>query len=318
MKLAGAKVLVTGAAGFLGSHVVDALVSEEAEVTALDDLSTGVLANLDAARARIRFVRVDVRDRAGVVEAMRGQQLVFHFAANADVPRSAREPDYDFAVNVVGGQNVLRAAVDQGARVVFASSAAVYGPPAKAPVDEQHPLMPISPYGAAKVAVEKLGFAYAEVYGLPFTAVRIFNTYGERQPRYVMFDLLRKIAVDPARLEVLGTGDQRRSYCHVSDAARLFLLAGASDEAVGQAVNLAGESTVSIRELASLIARLLGRSEMSFTFTGQSWPGDISLLSGASTWARTHLGWTPTVPLDEGILRLVDWLERQFGWNLRA
>lgn len=317
MRLSGAPVLVTGGAGFLGSHLVDALVAEGARVTAFDDLSASELSNLAPSRKRIRFVEGDVRDRDAIGAAMRGQALVFHLAANADVPRSVREPDHDFAVNVVGGHNLLRAAVEEKARVVFASSAAVYGPPLRTPIDEQHPLRPVSPYGAAKVAVEKLGFAYAEVYGLAFTAVRVFNTYGERQPRYVMFDLLRKIAQDPLRLEVLGTGAQRRSYCHVSDAVELFLRAGISDLALGRAINLAGDASMSIRELSSLLARLSRRENIACTFTGQSWPGDIELLTGDAGWARQQLAWSPSVPLEDGLLRLITWLEQRFGWKLR-
>jgi UDP-glucose 4-epimerase len=318
MTLRGIPVLVTGGAGFLGSHLVDALVREGAIVTALDDLSSGKIENLAQCWDRIRFIQGDVRVRDHVRVAIRGQRIVFHLAANADVPRSVLEPDFDFEVNVLGGHHVLREAAEQGARVVFASSAAVYGPPIRAPVREDHPLMPISPYGAAKVAVEKLGLAAGEVFGLPFTAVRIFNTYGERQPRYVMYDLMRKIAEDPSRIEMLGTGEQRRSYCHVSDAVQLFVRAAQADETRGKAVNLAGDTTVSIRELAAATLRLLGRTETAVTFTGQSWRGDIDVLSGDASWARHHLGFVPSVSLEDGLLRLARWLEESRGWKLRA
>jgi nucleoside-diphosphate-sugar epimerase len=168
------------------------------------------------------------------------------------------------------------------------------------------------------VAVERLGFAAASVYGLSFTAVRIFNTYGERQPRYVMFDLMRKIAEDPRGIEMLGTGEQRRSYCHVSDAVQLFVRAAGSDEARGRAVNLAGDSTLSIRELAAVVLRLLGRTKTKVRFSGKSWPGDIAVLSGDAGWARKHLGFAPSVALEEGLLRLAAWLEATRGWKLRA
>lgn len=318
MTLRGVPVLVTGGAGFLGSHLVDALVKEGAAVTAFDDLSSGCRENLTPAWDRIRFVQGDVRDREQVRAAVRAQKIVFHLAANADVPRSVAEPDHDFDVNVRGGHHVLRAATEEQARVVFASSAAVYGPPLRTPVGEDHPLLPVSPYGAAKVAVERLGFAAASVYGLSFTAVRIFNTYGERQPRYVMFDLMRKIAEDPRRIEMLGTGEQRRSYCHVSDAVQLFVRAAESEEARGRAVNLAGDSTLSIRELAAVVLRLLGRTKTKVSFTGKSWPGDIDVLSGDAGWAHRHLGFAPSVPMEDGLLRLARWLETTRGWKLRA
>ncbi|MGZ6126538.1 MAG: NAD-dependent epimerase/dehydratase family protein, partial [Myxococcales bacterium] len=318
MTLRGVPVLVTGGAGFLGSHLVDALVKEGAAVTAFDDLSSGRRENLASSADRIRFIEGDVRDREQVRAAIRGQKIVFHLAANADVPRSVAEPDFDFDVNVRGGHHVLRTATEERARVVFASSAAVYGPPLQTPVGEDHPLLPVSPYGAAKVAVERLGFAAASVYGLSFTAVRIFNTYGERQPRYVMFDLMRKIAEDPRGIEMLGTGEQRRSYCHVSDAVQLFVRAADSEDARGRAVNLAGDSTLSIRELAAVVLGLLGRKKTKVRFTGKSWPGDIGVLSGDAGWARKHLGFAPSVALEDGLTRLAAWLEATRGWKLRA
>jgi len=316
--LRGMPVLVTGGAGFLGSHLVDALVAAGAQVTAFDDLSDGSLENLSAASSQIRFLRGDVRDRAQVFDAVRGQKFVFHLAANADVPRSVREPELDFSVNVDGGFHVLRACIEEGARLVFSSSAAVYGTPRAVPVSEDHPRNPVSPYGAAKSAVEDLGFASAQVHGLQFTAVRIFNTFGERQPRYVMFDLLRKLASDKTRLEVLGTGAQLRSYCHVSDACRLFLAAALSPATLGRAVNLVGADAFTIAQLAERILRILGLERVPVSFTGQSWPGDIPVLSGNGAWAREHLGFVPGLPFDQGMLRLIEWLERTKGWKLRS
>ena len=276
----GKRVLVTGGAGFLGSNLVDALVKFGATVTALDSLHSGGIANLDDARSKIVFREADVRDWEAVRNATRGQDVVFHLAANADVPYSLEHPQFDFDVNVLGSQNVMRACManDVG-RLVFASTAAVYGDPVYTPMDEDHPLKPISPYGASKLAAENLGFAYHRTYGLPFTAISISNSYAERQAKYVIHDFLAKLLNDPGKLEVLGDGNQRRDFCHVSDVSRCFLLAAESDATRGEALNLAGAGSISIRELASLVLELLGlEGKTQVSYTSKSWQGDISLL----------------------------------------
>ena len=223
VNLANLPVLVTGGAGFIPSYVVEGLVSRGANVTVIDDLSGGSISNLDGCREAIEFVDLELNDpRVAAIVAQ--QRCVFHLGANADVPLSVADPDLDFRSNVTGSYNVMRAALNSDVeKFVFASSAAVYGEPQYTPIDESHPTLPISPYGASKLAIERLGIAYHATYGFGFSAIRIFNTYGIRQPRYVMYDLLRKLQADPTALEVLGTGDQVRDYCYVTDTARCFL-----------------------------------------------------------------------------------------------
>ena len=204
-------------------------------------------------------------------------------------------------------------------RLVFASTAAVYGDPVYTPMDEGHPLRPISPYGASKLAAENLGFGYHRTYGLPFTAIRISNSYGERQAKYVIHDFLAKLLGDPGRLEVLGDGNQRRDFCNVSDVSRCFLLAAESDATRGEALNLAGSGSISIAELAHLVLELLGldgKTEVSYT--DRSWQGDISLLLPDITKARRLLGFSPEVALKDGLGTLIRWLEAQKGWELSA
>lgn len=319
MTLRNKRALVTGGAGFIGSHVVDALVAAGAEVTALDNLATGDRQNLAHHGTKVRLLEGDLRRPADVDQACAEQDLVFHFGANADVPASVKDPDHDFETNVVGSQRLFRACLKHKVgRLIFASSAAVYGNPESIPMAETHPLNPVSPYGASKLAGEQLGLAYHRVYGLPFTSVRIFNTYGERQPRYVMFDLLRKLQTAPEVLEVLGTGQQQRDFCHISDACQLFLQAALVPEAVGQTFNLAGGFPVSIEALALMLIRLTGLTHRTAVrFTGQSWPGDIPLLLGDTSRARRVLAFSPRVSLEEGLSRLIIWSERERGWTLR-
>jgi len=255
------EVLVTGGAGFIASHLVDILVEKGATVTALDNLKDGKIENLEESKDKICFKKMDVRDYEGLQNIFKEKEIeiIFHFAANANVPYSVKDPKYDFETNAFGTFNILKSCVDNDIeKVIYASSAAVYGEPEYTPIDEIHPLNPISPYGASKLAGEKLGFAYYHTYGIPFVSMRIFNTYGPRQPRYVMFDFLKKLKNNPKKLEVLGTGEQIRDYCYVADMAKVFLLAAENEAAVGEAFNIAGGNPISIKELAELMVRIMG------------------------------------------------------------
>ncbi|HDN83776.1 MAG TPA: SDR family NAD(P)-dependent oxidoreductase [Candidatus Altiarchaeales archaeon] len=314
MKLKGKRILVTGGAGFIGSHLVDRLVEEDAEVVAIDNLKDGDLSNLDKSKDRIEFHKVDIRDFEALKKAMDGVEVVFHLAANANVPYSVENPKYDFETNALGTFNVLKLSLDLDVeKVIYASSAAVYGEPVYVPIDERHPLNPISPYGASKLAGERSGFAYYSTYGLKFVAMRIFNTYGERQRRYVMYDFLRKLRENPKRLEVLGTGEQVRDFCYVEDCVEAFILAAEKNVAVGDVFNIAGGNPISIRDLAYLMVKILGLDgKTEVVFTGESWKGDIVNLYADISKIKSKLGFEPKVGLEEGILRLKEWFDEVY------
>jgi UDP-glucose 4-epimerase len=302
----GVRTLVTGGAGFVPSHIVDALVERGAVVTVLDNLQAGREENLEGVRGKIAFLRGDVREAGPVREAVSGQDTVFHLAANASVPASVRDPRYDFETNVAGTFNVLEAARDAGVRrVVYASSAAVYGPPDYVPTDETHPLRPSSPYGLSKLQGEQLGFLFHRMYGLSFSAVRIFNTYGPRQPRYVLADLVRKLMRNPHELEVLGTGEQVRDYAYATDTAGAFLAVAASASLDGEACNISGGNPVSIRELVAIILDVMELPDCRVRYTGASWKGDIDHLEADLTKIR-RAGYAPRVALEDGIRRTID------------
>jgi UDP-glucose 4-epimerase len=313
MDLKNKKILVTGGAGFVPSHIVDQLVAKEARVTILDNLITGNLANLEKSKNSITFEHVDILDKAKVNELVKGQDVVYHLAANADVPNSVKNPEYDFNVNVVGSFYILKACVDYKVqKVIFASSAAVYGNPVYTPIDEKHPTNPLSPYGASKLAIEHLGRSYFNTYGLPFVTIRIFNTYGERQPRYVMYDLLNKLYKDNTKLEVMGTGDQLRDYSYVTDTARAFILAGEKAEG-GEVYNVAGGKVTSIKEVVNHILRVLDIKDIPIRYTNQSWAGDINVLSADIGKIKSALGFEPSVDLTSGIKSLHEYLRKQNG-----
>lgn len=308
MNIQGSRVLVTGGAGFIASHLVDLLVAEGARVRVLDDLSAGKLDNLAVVWEDIEFIEGTICDPETVDRAVAGCRLVFNFAANADVPRSVKHPDIDFQTNSIGMFNVLTAARKHGVeRTLQASTAAVYGEPEYVPMDERHSLKPISPYGASKLGAESLGLAYHHTYGLPFTPIRIFNTYGPRQPRYVIFDLFRKLQKDADHLEVLGTGEQVRDYCYVTDTANAFLALALNPETDGRVYNIAGGRPVSIRDLVSMILTTLGYEGTEVTYTGKSWPGDITKLVAGLDRIR-EAGFAPTVDLETGLRNFADWI----------
>jgi len=318
MKLRGRRVLVTGAAGFIGSHLVDRLVEEGAEVVAIDNLKDGNLSNLAESMDKIEFHKVDIRNFESLKEVMDGVEIVFHLAANANVPYSVDNPKYDFETNTLGTFNVLKLSLDLDVeKVVYASSAAVYGEPIYVPIDEEHPLNPISPYGASKLAGERLGFAYFKTYGLPFVSLRIFNTYGPRQRRYVMYDFLRKLKENPNRLEVLGTGEQIRDFCYVKDCVEAFVLACKSGNAAGEAFNIAGGNPISIKDLAFLMVKILSLDRRTkIVFTGESWKGDIVNLYADISKIKSKLGFKPRVSLGEGILKLKEWFDKNIkSWG---
>jgi len=303
----GKRVLVTGAAGFLGSHLVDVLVELGAEVRALDNLKDGRPGNLAASRDRIDFRVLTVLERDELDRMVAGCHFVFHLAANALVPRSASDPDYDFEVNVVGTRNVMEAARAGGVEcIVFTSSAAVYGEPADRPTREEDPLEPQSPYGGSKLAAEFLLDAYARCYGFDHRRLRLFNTFGPRQRKYVMFDLLEKLRKDPARLEILGTGEQVRDYNYVRDTVKAILLVGAHPDARGGVFNVSGMRPISIRDLAQLLVAATGIDPPEISYTGESWPGDVARMIG-DTSRLTALGFAADWTLEDGIRELVAW-----------
>jgi UDP-glucose 4-epimerase len=300
----GKQVLVTGGAGFIGSHLADRLVEAGARVRVLDNLQAGNEANLARSRRDLDLQIGDLRDAPAVARAVAGCEVVFHIGANASVPASVDDRDYDFHTNTAGSFHVADAVIRHGVRrVVLASTAAVYGPPRYTPMDEAHPLDPISPYGASKLAAERLLVAYARTFDFELVAGRIFNTYGPRQPRYVAYDLMQKLARDPRRLEVLGTGLQQRDYAYVDDTVRALMLGGETPSDGPLIYNISGGRTVTIRELVTLILRTLRLEGTEVVYGLPSWRGDIEVLSGDIT--RLHdLGWQPEVMLEEGLRRL--------------
>lgn len=312
----GSKVLITGVAGFIGSHLADKLRSLGSEVVGLDDFSDGYIENLSALKkgAGFELVRGDILNPKDVSKACKGVDSVVHMAAQSSVLKSTENPVRDFELNVQGTLNVLECArkADIGT-VVFASSSTVYGD-AALPTSEDHPFRPISNYGASKAAAEVYCHSYSSLYGLKTASLRYFNIFGPRSRKGVMFDFLQKLQKDNRRLEVLGTGNQMKDYLYIDDAIDATLLATSKGELAGEAYNVGSGESYTVKELAKRMLEILGLSGKTKLFYkgGLSWPGDVQKTQ-ADIATLKKLGFAPKVGFDEGISTFVDWYQSEYG-----
>jgi UDP-glucose 4-epimerase len=308
VKIEGKRVLVTGGAGFVGSHLVD-LLAPANEVTVLDDFSVGTRSNLSSS-PHVKVLRADVRDRVGVEAAVNQADVIFHLAVVC-LRVSIPDPMASHLVNDLGTLNLLLAARDSSVqRFVYVSSSEVYGTAVRVPMDEEHPLNPATPYAAAKLAGEAYTLSFHRTYGLPATVVRPFNMYGPREhadgpsgeviPRFVA----RAMGGYP--LVVFGDGRQTRDFTWVGDAVRGILMAAECDELVGDRVNIARGQEVSVLDVAQLVQEAVGtRSPIQHQ---PERPGDVRRHLAGVERARSQLGFAARVDIGEGLARYVDWV----------
>ena len=307
------RVLVTGGAGFIGSHLVDRLLGEGFEVWVLDDFSAGRMENVSCYNGVRGFhlVRGDVRDFGLVRKVVGGVDAVFHEAALVDVALSVENPVLFDEVNVVGTLNLLRACLGSNVkRFVFASSAAVYGDSKPARKRENILPEPISPYGVSKLAAEGYVRVFNELYGLGTVCLRYFNVYGPRQgfgSGYggVITAFVNRLLKGQPPI-IYGDGKQTRDFVHVDDLVMANLLALDSKNAVGEVLNIASGSAVSVHELAKMLQRITGEERLRLIFT-EPRPGDIEHISGDVGKAEELLGFRPRKRLEDGLSRLVEW-----------
>jgi len=305
------RVLVSGGAGFIGSHLVDRLVADGCEVTVLDDLSTGKIENLSChlGNDRLRFVEGDVRDVKAVCGAVKGVDVVFHLAAVTSVPFSVVYPDVAFGVNVEGTRNILDACVKNGVeRFVFVSSCAVYGEPVYLPVDEKHPLSPVSPYGLSKLKAEQLCRDYFERFGLKTTVLRPFNVYGFRQRRDGYAGVIARFierlrsGLPPV---VYGDGSQTRDFIYVEDLVEAFVKILCCEASVNGVFNVGSGVPVSINELAEMLIVLFGVDGVKPLHADER-EGDIRHSYADVKLMRQCLGVKPTFSLKDGLLEVMN------------
>jgi len=280
------RVLVTGGAGFIGSHVVDGLVDEGLEVRVLDNLSSGSLDNLvhHEGDLRVEVVVEDLKKVEDVVKAVEGVDVVFHFAANPEVRVSTTNPQIHFNENVVATFNLLEAMRRKGVgEMVFASSSSVYGEPDEIPVSEEALIRPVSVYGASKAACESLVHAYSKLYGIKAVILRYANVVGPRLKHGVVYDFVVKLSRNPSELEVLGDGKQVRSYIHVSDAVEATMIAWRKSSDYFEVYNVASEDWITVDEVADEVMKAMGlrgvRKVYRPVLHGVGWPGDVKRIA---------------------------------------
>jgi nucleoside-diphosphate-sugar epimerase len=306
-RLRGARVLVTGAAGFIGSHLVDALLECGANVRTFDNCSTGRLGNLEHCRDRIEIVTGDIQDVAACRAACGGIELVFHEAALGSVQRSMEDPAATLSINIGGTANVFAAARDARVRrVVYASSSSVYGDSAVLPKREGEEGAPLSPYAASKVVDEELAEVFARCYGMELIGTRYFNVYGPRQdpdgPYAAVIPRFFKAYAAGRPPVIYGDGQQSRDFTFVADAVAANLRAAiAPPAAAGRAYNVASGRRTSVNELARAVREAVGGGPDPQYAPPR--PGEVRDSEADLTLSRARLGYAPQVTLTEGIAR---------------
>ncbi|MDG5820253.1 NAD-dependent epimerase/dehydratase family protein [Natronococcus sp. A-GB7] len=296
-------ILITGGAGFIGSHLASALVDDN-EVRILDNLSSGKRANVPEAAT---LIEGDLRDAATLERATADVDLIFHEAALVSVQGSVEAPLTSHSINATATLEVLEAARREDARVVLASSAAIYGHPEEVPIAEADPKTPASPYGIDKLAIDHYARRYNELYGLETVALRYFNAYGPGQTAgdySGVISIFCDQAIDDEPITVHGDGDQTRDFVFIDDIVQANLKA-ATTEQVGTAYNVGTGTSVTVQELAETIVDVTeSNSEITHT---EGRDGDIRHSQADISVIRSELGYEPTVSLREGLKQTVEW-----------
>lgn len=301
-------VLVTGGAGFIGSHLCVALVNLGAKVTVVDNFSKGNIENLDPVSKYMNLKELDVNTRKFSKLISLGEfDLVFHMAGSASVPLSVENPEHDFVSNLSGTFRLLESIRLAGVEtaVVVVSSAAVYGTPSRIPISESDPTTPISPYGVSKLAIERYVYVYSQLYGLRAASLRPFSVYGPKLRKQIIYDFIRKLFDDPSRLTIIGDGSQVRDFIYVDDVVQAALVVFKKGRLEGEVYNVAGGKGYSTREVAETLVDLMEVSpEYHYTMTNR--PGDPDTWIASIDKLRS-LGYSPSVVLRTGLEQTLEW-----------
>lgn len=315
----GKRVLVTGGAGFIGSHLVDALLGQGDTVRVLDNFSTGKLENLEAVRNEIELIEGDLCDLDTVRRAVTGVEVIFHLGALGSVPRSVADPLTTHQVNVNGTMNVLIGAREYGVRrVVYSASSSAYGNTPVLPKHEGMPANPRSPYAISKHVGEMYLKVFADLYGLESLSLRYFNIFGPRQDEHSQY-----AAVIPKMVAALmagqapvinGNGEHSRDFTYVMNAVHANILAAEAKNARGQVMNIGCGAQYSLLDLFSHLQRLTD-SQIQPIF-GPERPGDVKASLADISMAQELIGYTPLVSFERGLERTVGWFKERFPQGL--
>lgn len=298
-------VLVTGGAGFIASHLSEALLREGHKVVVLDNLSNG---NREFVPESAKFIKKDlVKD--DFQADLKQIECVFHFAADPDVKQSL-DAQSSFDNNLIATFNLLEACRKSNvSHFVFASTSAVYGEAKKIPTPESYPAMPISNYGASKLGCEAYVASYTQCYGIKATVLRFANIFGERSLHGVMYDFYHKLKKNPKQLEILGNGKQEKSYLYISDTIAATLLTWQKQKSQFNIFNIGSEQKIPVNTIAKTMCNQLNLNPK-FTYTGgdRGWVGDVSLML-LDTKKLRNLGWKESVSFENGLQNYLKWLK---------
>lgn len=316
------KILITGGAGFIGSHLCEKYTKEKHTVLCMDNFMSGNLANvrhlLDC--RNFKLIKGDIRDTELLEEIVRDIDVIFHLAAQIHVDRSYVEPKLTYDINVKGTQNILEAArLHDTKRLIYASTSEVYGSAQYVPIDENHPLGATHPYGASKIAADRMCYAYANTFGMPISIVRFFNIFGPRQRDVgyggVISIFTRRVLNDTSPI-IYGDGQQTRDYTYIEDAVRAYDLVLKHNEPIIEPVNFGSGKEVSIVDLASKIVNLCGGKGNIEPVHIEPRIGEVKRLIADATKAKSLLGWEPEYSLEDGLKKFVQWY-KNYGFEER-
>jgi len=315
-------ILITGGAGFIGSHLCDRYVNLGHTVFCLDNFLSGNLSNIRHLLdyRNFKLVKGDVRDQELVEKVMRDIEVVFHLAAQIHVDRSYVEPRLTYEINVIGTQNVLEAArLHDARRIIHASTSEVYGSAQYAPIDERHPLNAPHPYGASKTAADRMCYAYTRTFGMNIAILRLFNVFGARQRDVgyggVISIFTRRVLSNQSPI-VYGSGLQTRDYTYISDAVSAYDAVLSHEEPIPEPLNFGSGREVSVLDLANTIIELCDKQGQIEPFHVEPRIGEVERLIADPTRAREVLGWVPEYDLRRGLEEFVSWY-RRYGFEPR-
>lgn len=315
MKLSFKRALVTGGAGFIGSHLVETLVSGKCKVTVVDNLSSGNLSNIEPLKDRITFYQGDIRQRDVLEKAARGCDVIFHLAAMVSVPQTVDHPVESAEINEIGTINVFEAARSQNVRrIVFSSSCAVYGDDPDLPKTEEMNPKPTSPYAVQKLSAEHYARVYDELYGLESVCLRYFNVFGPRQdpssPYSGVISIFMTRAVSNEPPVIYGDGSQSRDFVYVKDVVNANLLAAVMNQPRGSIFNIGAGNQVSINQLWELIATLGGQPKLRPKYEPAR-AGDIKHSYAGMDFTKSMLKFKPDFSLEQGLEMTFEWYRGQ-------